>query len=48
LRRSKFGETVASTLWGLHVLDSVGEHLDDGVVSSKAGEVFEREIDRSE
>jgi hypothetical protein len=48
VRRTQLRESVASTLMRLHVLDSVGEQVDDVVVAPEMGEVFEREVDRSD
>jgi hypothetical protein len=46
MRRTQLGEPMTSTLSRLHLLDGLGEQVDDVVVSPEVGEMFEREVDR--
>lgn len=48
MQRPQLTESVTSTLSRGRVLDGLGEQIEDVVVSPELGEVFEREIDRTD
>ena len=48
MRRTQLSESLTSTPSGIGVLDRLGEHFDDLVVAPEVGEVFERQVDRTD
>ncbi len=48
VRRTELSESSTSTPRDVRVLQSVCEHLDDLVVAPEVGEVFERQVDRTD
>ncbi len=47
MRRAQLGESLPSTPTCVGALDGLGEQVDDLVVASEVGEVFERQVDRT-
>ena len=45
---AQLSESLASTPSDIRVFDGVGEQVDDVVVSPEVGEVFERQVDRTD
>lgn len=48
MRRTQLSESLTSTPSGIGMLDGLGEQVDDLVVSPEVGEMFERQVDRTE
>lgn len=46
MRRAQLGESPASTLGRVRAFDGLGDEVENVIIPSEVGEVFERKVDR--